>query len=355
MKKNISLVYDKLKAADLDALIISSSHNISFLTGYQSRDSFLLLSGKEKTYLTDSRYTGEARKRLRGYTVRETKGGLAAALLELSRVFKLKRIGFEEKYTNYAAYKYLKKIFKSTVVLVGVPSWVEELRQVKTPEELKEMKKAVQITAAAFAYIKKFIKTGKKELEIAGELERFIRYNGASAASFDIIVAAGENSSFPHHLTSARVIKRDEPVLIDMGIERNGFKSDLTRVFFSGKINSLEKEVYGVVREAQERALRNIKPGIPVSEIDAAARRYITERGYGKNFLHSLGHGIGLEVHEAPAISEKNKEILKPGMVFTIEPGIYIAGSFGIRIEDMVAVTRNGAEVLSKDLPKYDF
>ncbi|MFA5362558.1 MAG: aminopeptidase P family protein [Candidatus Omnitrophota bacterium] len=352
MKKNILIVYDKLKTAELDALIISSPQNISFLTGYQSRDSFLLLSGKEKTYLTDSRYTAEAKKHLRGYTVRETKGGLAATLLELSRIFKLKRIGFEEKYTNYAAYKYLKKIFKHTVTLTGVPSWVEELRQVKTPEELKEIKKAVQITIAAFTYIKKFIKAGKKELEIAGELERFIRYNGASGASFDIIVAAGANSSFPHHLTSARVIKRDEPVLIDMGIERNGFKSDLTRVFFSGKINSLENKVYGIVREAQERAIRKIKPGIPVSEIDAAARQYIAERGYGKNFLHSLGHGIGREVHEAPAISEKNKAILKPGMVLTIEPGIYLARAFGIRIEDMVAVTKNGMKVLSKKLPK---
>lgn len=350
MKRNISLIYDKMNTAGIDSLLLSSPYNISFLTGYQSRDSFLLLSGKEKTYLTDSRYAAEAQKRLRSFTVRETKGGLAATLLELTRAFKLKKMGFEERHTNYAAYKYLKNIFKNKVALKGISSWVEELRRLKTPEELREIKKAVRITVSAFEYIKKFIEPGKKELEIAGEVERFIRYNGASAASFEIIVAAGENSSFPHHMTSARAIRRNEPVLIDMGVEQNGFKSDLTRVFFSGKINTPGKEIYGIVREAQGRAIEKIKPGISVGEIDAAARHYITERGYGKNFLHSLGHGIGLEVHEAPVISGKNKEILKPGMVFTVEPGIYISGVFGIRIEDMVAVTGNGVEILSKGL-----
>ncbi len=355
MEKNISFVYEKMRAAGIDALLISSPHNISFLTDYQSRDSFLFLSGKEKTYLTDARYTAEAKTRLRGFTVRETKGGLTAVLTELSRIFRLKRIGFEEKYTNYAAYKYLRKSFKRTCVLIGVPSWTEELRRIKTPAEIGKIRKAIGITASAFAYIQKFVKPGRNELEVAGELERFIRYNGASAASFDIIVAAGANSSFPHHLTSARRIGRGEPVLIDMGVERDGFKSDLTRVFFSGKINTSGKKIYRIVREAQERAIQKIRPGAAACEIDAAARQYIAECGYGGNFLHSLGHGIGLEVHEAPVISEKSREILKPGMVFTVEPGIYLAGSFGIRIEDMVAVTRSGVEVLSEDLRTCDY
>jgi Xaa-Pro aminopeptidase len=348
----LSLIYGKIRTNNLDALIITSPHNIFFLTGYPGRDSILLLSGKERTYLTDARYTSEAREHLRGYVVREVKNGLAPAIRDLTRLFKLKKIGFETRHMSYAMYEYLKKAFKNTAALTGVTGWVEELRRIKTAEELKEIKKAARIAMSALTYIRPLIKPGRKELEIAGELERFIRYNGAYAASFDIIVASGKNSSFPHHMTSRRPIRKNEPVLIDLGVEYNGFKSDLTRVFFSGKINSLCKTIYGIVREAQEQAIQRIRPGIPAGEIDTAARRCIADRGYGDNFLHSLGHGIGLEVHEAPSISEKSRDVLQPGMVFTVEPAVYLPGSFGIRLEDMVAVTRTGAEILSKDLPK---
>src|SRR3989338_8488230 len=206
---------------------------------------------------------------------------------------------------------------------------VEELRQIKTAEELEKIKKAIQITIKAFKFIKDFISPGKKEIEVAGELERFIRYSGARSSAFDIIVASGPNSSFPHHLTSQRKLKNNEHVLVDLGVEYLGYKSDLTRVFFLGKISSTVSKIYDTVRKAQDKAIKNIKPAVQINKIDTAARQYITQKGYGGFFGHNLGHGIGLEVHEEPRISGREDNRLKAGMVFTIEPAIYLPNKFG--------------------------
>jgi Xaa-Pro aminopeptidase len=182
---------------------------------------------------------------------------------------------------------------------------------------------------------------------VAGELERFLRLSGASKASFDIIVASGPNSSFPHHRTGERVIRNNEPVLVDVGADYLGYKSDLTRVFFSGKINILYRNIQEIVFKARDLAIRGIKPGKLAKDIDGLARSYIAKKGYGKYFVHSLGHGVGLEVHEGPRLSSKSGNILKAGMVLTVEPAIYIPDKFGSRVEDMVIVTRKGCEVLS--------
>ena len=204
----------------------------------------------------------------------------------------------------------------------------------------------------ALRYIREFLSCGRSELEIAAELERFIRYHGAQSASFDIIVASGINSSYPHHLTSPKKLKSGESLVIDMGVNYRGYKSDLTRVFFLGKITLLVRRIYDIVRNAQQKAIARIKPGSSIREVDEAARSYIAQKGYGRYFGHNLGHGIGLEVHEAPKISSRQEGRLKEGMVFTIEPGIYLPGKFGIRIEDLVLVTKKGCEVLSGSLDK---
>jgi Xaa-Pro aminopeptidase len=204
----------------------------------------------------------------------------------------------------------------------------------------------------ALEFIKDFISVGRTEIEIAAELERFIRYNGASRSAFDIIVASGQNSSFPHHLTSQKKIKNNEPVLIDIGVDYLGYKSDLTRVFFLGKINSCLKRIYDIVVEAQNRAIKKIKPGVNISSIDAAARQYIAHQGFGSYFGHNLGHGVGIEVHEKPYISDKENGVLVPGMVLTVEPAIYLPNRFGIRVEDEILVTQKRCEVLSGALNK---
>ncbi|RKY31873.1 MAG: hypothetical protein DRP74_03825 [Candidatus Omnitrophota bacterium] len=226
------------------------------------------------------------------------------------------------------------------------------MRQIKTAQEVEEIKKGLTITISAFRFIKHYIIPGKKEIEVQAELERFIRYHGASNSAFETIVASGPNSSFPHHKAGERKLRMSEPVLIDFGVDYHGYKTDLTRVFFLGKITPAFRKIYNIVTRAHGLALRTIRPGVKISSIDKAARQYIKQSGYGGFFSHNLGHGVGREIHEEPHISEKEESLLKKGMVFTLEPAIYLPGKFGVRIEDMVLVREAGCEILSANLEK---
>ncbi len=349
----IQKIYAGLAHNNLDGLLLSSPANISYLVNFTSRDSYFLISKKTNIYITDSRYTQEAKKRLKGLAlIREINGSVFKTIADSCMGLRLKRIGFEERYLAFAEHKRIREELNKRVGLIPTCGLVEAFRQIKTPEELDKIRKATGITIAALRFIKDFISCGKKEIEVAAELERFIRYSGARSSAFDIIVASGPNSSFPHHLTSQRKIKNNEPVLIDVGVEYMGYKSDLTRVFFLGKIKAIVKRIYGIVSEAQDRAIKKIRPAVQISEIDTTARQYITQKGYGGFFGHNLGHGIGLDVHEGPRISSKENGKLKTGMIFTIEPGIYLPGKFGIRLEDIVLVTQKGCEVISGSLSK---
>jgi len=351
--RKLNKIYGFLEKQGLDALLISLPANITYLTNYISRDSFLLLSKKRNIYLTDFRYTKEARNHLnKSFSVKQTNGALFSSLS--SQCFKLgaQKVGFEEKHLSFFQHERLKEKLDKKIVLVPTKGTVEGLRQLKTPEEMTKITEATRITVSALNFIKNHLSPGKSEIEIAGELQRFIRYNGAAGASFEIIVASGPNSSFPHHISSNRKLRNNEPVLIDIGVDYSGYKSDLTRVFFLGKINFLVRKVYEIVLNAQKKAIGKIKPTVKIGEIDRAARQYIAKKGYGECFGHNLGHGIGLEVHEAPNISSQEENELKPGMVFTVEPGIYLPGKFGIRIEDMVKVNKKGVEVISGSLNK---
>jgi len=253
-------------------------------------------------------------------------------------------------HTPYAFYRQLAQ--DTHVRLIPQSGIIEAFRQFKDAGEIEKIRQATQITIKAYSYIQNFLKPGIKEIEVAAEIERFIRIEGATCASFDIIVASGPNSAKPHHQTSERKLKAAEAVLIDMGVEYQAYKSDLTRVFFIGKINTLIKRIYEIVRASGAAAIETIKPGVAISSIDKAARQFISKKGCGRYFIHSLGHGVGLEVHEAPFISDKVEQVLMPGQVFTIEPGIYLPGKFGIRIEDTVLITKKGCEVLSGSLNK---
>ncbi|MFA5145217.1 MAG: Xaa-Pro peptidase family protein [Candidatus Omnitrophota bacterium] len=348
MNSRLKNIYTKLEQQRLDGLIVSLPVNITYLTKYQSRDSYFLVSRKKNTYFTDSRYIEEAKLALKGAaSLRKVNGSVFKLIARDCLDKRLGRVAFEERYLPFAEYKKIKEYLGKKTLLVPAHGLIEELRQVKEPEELEKIRKAIAITDKALLFIKGFIAPGKKEIEVAGEAERFIRYQGASEASFDIIVASGPNSSFPHHIPSERKIRNNEPVLVDIGVEYQGYKSDLTRVFFLGKINVLAKEIYDIVLEAGARAIRKIKPGEKMSSVDRAGRQYIGQKGFGGFFGHSLGHGVGLEVHEAPHISKDNEDRLKQGMVFTVEPAVYLPGKFGIRIEDMVLTTNDGCEVLS--------
>lgn len=331
----------------LDGLIVSLPANISYLLNFTSRDSYLLVSDKANTYFTDSRYTAEVKAPLKTKAVlKKTNGSVFKLISQACISLKLKRIGFEERHLAFAEYKKIKEYLKKQN-LIPTHSIIEQLRQIKEAQEVEKIREAIGITDEALKYATEYIRPGIEEIELAAELERLIRKKGAAKSSFDIIAASGPNSCYPHHIPTKRKLKQNEPVLIDIGVEYQGYKSDLTRVYFLGRISVLAQKIYNIVLKAQEEALKSIKPGIAISKIDQAARQYITRAGYGKQFSHNLGHGVGLEVHEEPHISSKETGKLKPGMVFTIEPAIYLPGEFGVRLEDMVLVTDNGCEVLS--------
>ena len=254
-------------------------------------------------------------------------------------------MAFEQKYVSFYFYEKLKSIFADK--LIPVNDLTEGLRIIKEKQEVELIKKAVSITLDTLKHVKKILKPGIREVEVAAEIERYIRYKGAAKSSFDTIVASGPNSSFPHAKITRKIIRKNEPIVIDLGVDYQGYKSDLTRVFFLGKMDTLFKRVKGITETALDRAIKAIKPGVPINYIDKQARDFIKSKGFGDCFRHSLGHGVGLEVHERPRIYAKNIKTLKSGMVFTLEPAIYLNNKFGVRIEEMILVTNKGAEVLS--------
>jgi len=348
MNSRLNNIYSQLKQRGLDGLLVSLPANISYLTEFLSRDSYLLVSEKENIYFTDSRYIEEAKTNLRGkIKLKECNGSVFKWIAEASMALGVKRLGFEERHLAYAEFTKIKEHVNGRLELIPIHSMIEGKRQIKDAQEIEKIKQATQITALAFEHIKKFLVCGVKEIEVVAEFERFIRYHGCSASAFDVIVASGPNSSQPHHLSGQRRLRNNEPVLIDLGVDYQGYKSDLTRVLFLGKMIVLVHEVYDIVRKAQELAIKRVRPGAEMAAIDKVAREYIASKGYAGYFTHNLGHGFGLEVHEDPHISGNEASAVRPGMVFTIEPGVYLPGKFGIRIEDMILVTNKGCEVLS--------
>jgi len=276
---------------------------------------------------------------------------------------KIRRLGFEAGGVSIKRYKEMEKAFRR-VGLVPLDGLVEEMRIVKTEEEVSLIRKSAQICVAAFRFIKKRIRIGMKERIIACQLEYFMKKRGAEKPSFEIIVASGENTAYPHHQTGERKIRSGDCLLIDMGCVYKGYCSDLTRPLFLDIImnnpgegiratlpfefKGKYKKIYQVVRKAQRAAIEKIRPGVKCSSIDSAARKAIARAGLGDYFIHKTGHGVGLDVHELPWVEENSKQVLKAGMVLTVEPGVYIPGFGGMRIEDMVLVTKKGYEVLTE-------
>jgi Xaa-Pro aminopeptidase len=336
-----------LRKRQIDSIIILHPANVSYLAGFVTNDSYLFINKEKSLLITDSRYSVEYKNCLRDNAIEifESNKKLPIALKAINKIHKIKNLAFEDDGLSHALYKILESIFHRK--LIPTSGIVEQMRIIKEPEELTLIRKAISITQDSLRYIKSILKPGMRETELAAEIERYIRLKGAMGSSFDIIVASGPNSSLPHAKKTDRRIANNEPVLIDMGVEYKGYKSDLTRTFFLGRMNTLFKNIYDTVQAAQLKALNSIKPEVSIEYIDGVARNIIEKNGFKDCFKHSLGHGIGLETHELPRIAPKNKKKLKEGMVFTIEPGIYLDNKFGVRIEDMVLVTTNGREVLS--------
>lgn len=337
-----------LKTQKIDALLLNHRANVSYAVGFNAPDAYALVTPEGIHLITDFRYAADYRRQaLAAVTVTQPKKSFFDTIAQIAAKSRIRSLGFESRHLTFAECEILHELFGKKISFIPIKKSIEALREIKRPEELNRIRKALAITLEAYNFIEKKIKPDIAELALAGEIERFIRLKGARSSAFDIIVASGPNASYPHATASQRRLKNGEPVIIDMGVDYEGYKSDLTRTFFLGRIPPIVRKSADIVRLAQKKAIQAIKPGVLLKDIDAAARQFIASKGVGKNFGHALGHGVGLEVHEDPAINKKNDHPAKEGMVFTVEPGIYLEGDFGIRMEEMVAVTRDGVEVLS--------
>jgi Xaa-Pro aminopeptidase len=349
MNPRLNNIVHSLKQKHLDALLVTKNENIRYLTNFPADESWLLVSPKKAVYLTDFRYVWAAQKKLKGIGVKQYTTSLMATLFDLAKTLKLRKIGFSENEFSLRQYKTLKSQCPSGINFVGANDIVEYYRETKDAKEIQHIKKALKIHAQALCFLKKAVKPNMTERNVLWHLEEFINPLGVTF-SFPPIIASGPNSCFPHAKVTDRRIRNNEPVLIDMGIEVEGYKSDLTRMFFLGKIPKLVEKITTIVRESQLQAIRQIRPGVRVADVDRAARNYLAKHKLDKYFGHSLGHGVGLEIHESPRLSQKSSAILREGMVVTVEPGVYLPYQFGVRIEDMVRVTKNNCEVLSGNI-----
>lgn len=315
-----------------------------YLTGFTGEGA-LLLSERGSLLLTDSRYTEQARREVPGLALKEVKGKYVAAVTTAVNELKVGRVAFAAKRMSHYWVQRLGE--QADAELIALEDPVGSLRRVKKPEEIERIRRATKLAEAALTELLQKIEAGQSEQELALELEVIMRRSGAEKAAFDLIVAAGENSAHPHHRPKKRRLQKGDLLLFDIGAQVDGYCCDLTRVFAVGEVPARALEIYGLVLRANRAAVAAVKAGASGKAVDAVARDMIDEAGYKEHFGHGLGHGVGLEVHEGPSLSSLSGDTLEAGMVVTVEPGVYLPGFGGIRIEDLVVVTKDGCEVLT--------
>ncbi|MCM1273374.1 MAG: Xaa-Pro peptidase family protein [Clostridium sp.] len=341
----IKLVSDK----KLDGMLLTDGYNIHYLSGYSGHEGCMLVTDEDAYIFTDSRYTEQLKKQAPNFKCIDIKGKSYSyrvnEVLE-KRAKDLGRpcnIGFENMHISYDWYDKFSQTLNNTVNFVRLDNEINALRAVKAPWEIERLAKAETVGDEAFRHILSFIRVGMTEKEIAAELEYTMKRLSADGTSFDTIVASGENSSMPHAAVSDRKIGRGDFITMDFGCIYEGYCSDMTRTVIVGdEVSDKQLAVYNTVLKAQTEALKLVKPGVKCSDVDACARQIIADAGYGDYFGHGLGHGVGLFIHEEPRFSPKCDELLRPGVCITVEPGIYLPGLFGVRIEDMIVVTEDG-------------
>jgi Xaa-Pro aminopeptidase len=328
----------------LEAMFIASSFNRSYMTGFTGSAGYVLITPERSVLFTDFRYMSQAPKQAADYEVIEHKPNVMNSVKEVLQSLHIRRLGFEQNHVSFGDYHAYGSSLGDDIELVATDRLVENLRMVKEETELTVMREAAELADNTFTHILNFIRPGVPEREIALEIEFYLRKHGAASSSFTTIVASGERSALPHGVASERVLGTGEFVKLDFGAYYKGYCSDITRTVVLGKPTEKHKEIYDIVLEAQMHALAHIKPGMTGREADALARDVIVKHGYGDFFGHGLGHGLGMEIHEAPRLSMHSDTILQPGMTVTVEPGIYLPGFGGVRIEDDVVVTASGVD-----------
>ncbi|TCS84018.1 M24 family metallopeptidase [Tepidibacillus fermentans] len=346
MEKRIKRLREELKERNLDGILITHSSNRRYITGFTGSAGNVLVTQHDAFLVTDFRYTEQAAEQAKYFTIVNQEDSMLKKLKELVAKTGIHTLGFEQDYVPYSQYKQFEENFQP-VTLVPLSQVLESIRMIKDEQEIQLIRKAAVIADQAFSHVLKVIKPGMREIEVALELECKMRQLGAQGASFDTIVASGVRSALPHGVASDKVIEVGDFVTMDFGAIYQGYVSDITRTIAIGKVNEKQREIHNIVLEAQLNGVHHVKAGMTGKEADALTRSIISRYGYGEYFGHSTGHGIGLDVHEGPGLSMKSEVILKPGMIVTIEPGIYISKFGGVRIEDDVLITEHGVEVLT--------
>lgn len=339
--KNLSKM---VVSENMDAFVVTFIPDLTYLTGIAMEGYWMVVSRNRYWVITNKLLDGSFLEMGVPSESLLVRMNFKELLEELAQKNKWSKIGFDGEGATYALGKYFEE-----KGYVNCPKFPASLRVTKDKEEISAIRRACQITAKTMDYIGKKIKPGMKESDVALEIEYHMRKQGAQKNSFDLIVGSGPNSAVPHHRTGERKIKADDAVVIDIGCVFQNYCSDMTRTFFVGKKpTDLYRKVHGIVAESQKAGVQKIQLGLAGRDVDQACRSIIEREGMGELFTHGTGHGVGLEIHEPPWIRAKSENLLGPGMIITVEPGIYLDGKLGVRIEDTVLVTQNGAEVLTK-------
>ena len=337
-----------LKKSGVNALLVTNFVNVTYLTGFTGDDSYLLVRSDGEILLSDPRYTTQLGEQCPDVELHIRKPGVSMlqALVKVLGSAGLGRLGIEAESMSVSLHdKIAEKL--PNLEIVSTSDKVETLRLIKDQDEIAALRRAIWQAEKAFGVLQATVRPEQTEKEVADELEHQFRLFGGKDAAFPSIIAVGPRAALPHATPTAQRVGEGEMLLVDWGVKESLYNSDLTRVLSTGRISPKLRRVYGVVFDAQTRAIEAIRPGVVAHEVDAVARDIIGKAGFGRYFGHGLGHGLGLEVHEAPRLAAKNPTVLKPGMVVAVEPGIYLPGWGGVRIEDDVLVTRTGHEVLT--------
>jgi Xaa-Pro aminopeptidase len=355
MKNRASVFHTRLGKLGLDAVMfntseVAASPNVTYLSGFTGSDATVLITPAERHLFTDGRYKTQAEQEATGFQIHVVRSKLDA-LAHALKGAGLRRLGMEGSRISYDFVTALVRRFPDLRPIPLKRPFLEGLRIVKDGEEKEKIKAAAHVASEACRHVIAAGLVGKTESEVAVNLEGEFRRLGAKKIAFDTIVASGERSALPHGKASAKVIRGHELVVVDYGCMLEGYHSDETVTCVTGAPSAEQKRIYDVVYQAHMRALEEIKPGIRSRRVDAVSRKVIADAGYGKYFLHGLGHGVGLEIHEPPYLSPRGRGTLEEGMVFTVEPGVYVEGVGGVRLESLIYLDRNGPEILS-EMPK---
>lgn len=336
-----------LAEQELDAMLVSQPENRRYLSGFTGSAASLIITAKEAILATDFRYYEQMAREAPDFQLAKIKARFEDLLPELMSDLGIRRLGFESEHVTVHQLDLWRQA-TDNVEWVPQRQTVEKIRAVKEEGELEALRRSVALTDAALAHLLGVLEPGMTEQNAAWEIESYMRTHGASKVAFTLIVAAGPNGAMPHASASSHPIAEGEPIVIDIGCVVDGYCSDMTRTICLGKPDPRYLDVWQIVRNAQETAEATIRAGMTGIEADASARQVIQRAGYGDQFGHGLGHGVGLAVHEMPAASPRVDNVLQAGMVLTVEPGIYLPGEFGVRIEDMVIIREDGVEVLTQ-------